>query len=100
MLANHAGDHELHRVLFEEAPRPESLLTELRDAEARAITMAELMLTTDPEVAVRDPALAARMVVTAIESLVHRFVARDGAALDRRAFADELVTMLVRYLRA
>ena len=48
---------------------------------------------------VRDVRFAATMVVTTIESLVHRFIARDPDTLDEQAFADELVAMLVRYLR-
>ncbi len=38
------------------------------------------------------------MVTTTIESLVHRFVARDGETLDPDRFAAELVRMLVGYL--
>jgi hypothetical protein len=56
------------------------------------------MLAADPEVQVADLGLAARMVTTTIESLVHRFVAREGETLDPDQFAAELVRMLVGYL--
>jgi len=99
VLANHTDDHRLHQVLFEEAPRPAVLLAELHEFEAQAIAAAEALLAEDPEVHVADVGMAARMVVTAIESLIHRFIARDGATLDATVFTDELVAMLLRYLR-
>jgi hypothetical protein len=49
---------------------------------------------------VADVELAARMVTTTIESLVHRFVAREGETLDAERFATEVVSMLVGYLTA
>ena len=35
-IANHRGDPELHRVLFEEVPRPPDVLAELHELEAAA----------------------------------------------------------------
>ncbi len=99
MLENHASAHRLHQVLFEEAPRPPQLLAEARALEQQAIDLVAALLAEDPEVQVRDLRLAASMVVTTIESLVHRFIARDPDTLDEAAFADELVAMLLRYLR-
>ena len=99
MLENHASAHRLHQVLFEEAPRPPQLLAEARALEQQAIDLVAALLAADPEVHVRDVRLAASMVVTTIESLVHRFIARDPDTLDEQAFADELVAMLLRYLR-
>jgi AcrR family transcriptional regulator len=99
MLDNHASAHRLHQVLFEEAPRPPQLLAEARALEQQAIDLVAALLAEDPEVQVRDVRLAASMVVTTIESLVHRFIARDPDTLDEPAFADELVAMLLRYLR-
>jgi AcrR family transcriptional regulator len=105
MIANHSGDPALHQVLFEEAPRPPELLAQLHDLEEALIEATAGLLATDPEVRVDDHRLAARMVVTTIESLVHRVVAtrRPGNAAepepDHTAFRRELTTMLVRYLR-
>lgn len=98
MLANHVGDPRLHQVLFEEAPRPPALLAELHATEDWVIAAAEDMLRSDPAVRVGDPAMAARLVVTAIESLVHRYVSRRPDDLDVDAFRRELVAMLTRYL--
>jgi AcrR family transcriptional regulator len=96
-MDNHRDDPALHKVLFEEAPRPPELLTYLHDAEKRLTTVAERLLATDPEVTVGDIPMAARIVVAAIESLVHRFHA-SGASENADRFEGELVAMLVRYL--
>jgi AcrR family transcriptional regulator len=100
MLENHASAHRLHQVLFEEAPRPQHLLEEIRVLEQRAIDVVAALLADEAEVRVPDVRLAASMVVTTIESLVHRFIAREPGTLDEPAFADELVAMLSSYLRA
>ncbi len=96
-MDNHRDDPALHKVLFEEAPRPPELLTILHEAEQRLTAVAERLLTAEPEVTVADIPMAARIVVTAIESLVHRFHA-SGEPADADRFEHELVTMLVRYL--
>jgi AcrR family transcriptional regulator len=98
MLANHVGDPRLHQVLFEEAPRPRPLLDELHATEEWAVALAEEVLRSDPTVRVADLAMAARLVVTAIESLVHRYVSSRPDDLDVETFRRELVTMLTRYL--
>jgi AcrR family transcriptional regulator len=99
MIANHSADPALHQVLFEEAPRPPELLAELHALEHALVEATANLLAQDPQVHVDDHRLAARMVVTTIESLVHRVVAtRDAPEADVDAFRHELVTMLVRYL--
>jgi len=97
-LANHVTDPRLHQVLFEEAPRPRELLDELHRLEESVIASAEAILCADPTVHVADPAMAARLVVNAVESLVHRYVTSRPDDLDPTSFRDELVTMLIRYL--
>jgi len=98
IIANHLDDPRLHQVLFEEAPRPPALLRELHDLEDQLIARVADVLATDPAVRVADPELAARIVVTTVESLVHRVVATRRRTVDVPAFRDELVTMLVGYL--
>ncbi|MFP3968871.1 hypothetical protein SMC26_41695, partial [Actinomadura fulvescens] len=100
-IDNHRDDPALHRVLFEQAPRPPELLEFLHAAEEQAIAAARELLAADPRVTVADVPMAARLVVNAIESLVHRFVAQDhpgGRLQDAGRFEDELVDMLTRYL--
>jgi AcrR family transcriptional regulator len=96
-IENHLDKPALHRVLFEEAPRPPELLEMLHDAEERIVAAALNILLSHPEVKVTDTPTAARLVVAAIESLVHRFFAsRQPANVGH--FEKELVTMLSRYL--
>jgi AcrR family transcriptional regulator len=96
-IDSHRDDPALHRVLFEEAPRPPEVLAMLHAAEIEARTAAEALLATDPAVRVTDIPMAARLVVSAIESLVHRVVTHDPPA-DLTSFENELVAMIVRYL--
>ena len=98
VLANHTSDPRLHQVLFEEAPRPPELLAELHELESVVVTAVEEMLRDDPNLAVRDPAMAARLVVMSVESLVHRYVSTAQDDLDVDAFRSELVAMLSGYL--
>jgi len=97
-VAAHTGGHRLHQVLFEQAPRPAEVVDELRAAEDALVEVVAALLADDPAVAVDDPHLAARIVVTTVESLVHRFVTRDPADGDLAALTGELVRMLERYL--
>ena len=96
-IENHLDDPDLHRVLFEEAPRPPGLLDMLHTAESWIVTAGHDLLAAHPEVNVAGTTTAARLVVTAIESLVHRHFAA-GQPVNVRRFEDELVTMLSRYL--
>jgi len=99
-IDNHRGDPGLHRVLFEEAPRPGAVLEELHALEDAAVAAATDLLRADPDVRVPDPALAAWFVVAAIESLTHRYIGSHRGDLDLDAFGDELTRMLAAYLRA
>lgn len=96
-MDNHRDDPALHRVLFEEAPRPPGMLAMLRTAEEQAIESAQELLAADPAVRVTDLPMAARLVVNSIESLVHRFYAH-GEPDQAERFENELVAMLHRYL--
>ena len=48
--------------------------------------------------AVRDPDVAAHLVVQATESLAHRFVLRGIHELDQSTFVEEVTRLLARYL--
>jgi AcrR family transcriptional regulator len=95
LVAVHARDRRLHRVLFEESPRPASLLAELRDLEDAIVAQLAARLACHPPV--RDPELSARITVATIESLVHRLVASDRP-LDLDRFVDEATTLITSYL--
>ncbi|MFA4082728.1 TetR/AcrR family transcriptional regulator [Mycobacteroides salmoniphilum] len=96
-IDNHRDNPRLHRVLFEEAPRPPEFLAMLHQSEDAVITAAEALLAKHPDVRVTETAMAARMVVATIESLVHRLVA-GPRPVEPGPFEDQLVDMLTRYL--
>lgn len=96
MVAVHARDRRLHQVLFEESPRPRSLLRRLQQLEDAVVDVfAEQLRVEMPELA--SPELTARITVVTIESLVHRLVATDRA-LDTDQFVDEVTRLVTGYL--
>ncbi len=95
----HAADPALHQVLFEQAPRPPELLAELRALEDVAIALAvDLLPAADSGPTSRTT--AARLVVTTIESLVHRLVATTERAMPVDDVRREVTAVVVRYLTA
>jgi AcrR family transcriptional regulator len=99
LVGVHAGDPALHQVLFEEAPRPPDLLAELRDLEDVAVHVAADLLAGGPGAEVTPEAeMTARMVVTTIESLVHRLVATRQPRLTIDDVRREVTAVVVRYL--
>ncbi len=97
MIELHAHDRAMHRILFEEAPRPASIRRQIEAVEEAVIERVGAFLADHPEVVVADPHLAARVVVQTIEGLTHRWVVHGDAATDA-AQADELVALCVGYL--
>ena len=96
MVHVHAGDRRLHRVLFEESPRPPSLLAELHRIEDAVVELVRGRLDTAfPDGT--DHELPARIVVATIESLVHRLVATDRP-LDEGRVIDEISRLVEAYL--
>ncbi len=95
----HAGDPALHQVLFEEAPRPPELLDELRALEDGAVHVAaELIARRPPADLTHEDEMTARMVVTTIESLVHRLVATRQPRVAVDDVRREVTAVVVRYL--
>jgi AcrR family transcriptional regulator len=98
MVALHAGEPELHRVLFEEAPLPAGLRRGLARREQAFAGEVRALLETLPGVRVRDPALAAHLLVQTVDGLIHGFVLHPPPEVDPDAFVDEVVQMLGSYL--
>jgi AcrR family transcriptional regulator len=96
-IDNHRDAPQLHRVLFEEAPRPQEFLAMLHQSETSIVALAQSLLDHHPEVHIDDTHTAARLVVATIESLVHRLIA-SPTAIDITSFENEVTDMLTRYL--
>jgi hypothetical protein len=69
----------------------------IHESEATIVSLTESLLANHPQVRVGHTVTAARLVVAAIESLVHRLVA-EPTPIDIERFEDELVAMRTRYL--
>ena len=100
LVALHATDRRLHRVLFEEAPRPPEQLARLRALEAELTGTVAALLAGHPDVQVADPAVAARLVIDTVESLVHRVATDDASGIADDVLATEITRMIVAYLTA
>ena len=94
----HAIDPELHRVLTEQVPRVGRLgkLRELAEISNRMV--AGLLAARRKELAIRDPELAAFLLVSTIESIVHRAAFLDPQRLRDPRLVDEATLLVTRYL--
>jgi AcrR family transcriptional regulator len=92
----HVRERRLHQVLWEESPRPPSVLQDLHALEDLSFDLVEQVLR-QAERPPDDPELAARIAVTTVESLVHRLVANDRP-IDTEAFERETTRLVVGYL--
>ncbi|MEU6004105.1 MULTISPECIES: TetR/AcrR family transcriptional regulator [unclassified Streptomyces] len=96
-IENHRDDPQLLRVMMEQGPRAPELLERIAQDELRWIAYTRKLLGKHPEVRVTDVDVAARLVVSTVEMVVHRVMAGPGQVEVAR-FEEELVTMLTRYL--
>ncbi len=94
----HAIDPELHRVLTEQVPRI-GKLARLREVDEICHRMvAGLLAARKHEIAIRDPDLAAFILVSTIESVVHRAALLYPQRLRDPRLVDETTLLVTRYL--
>ncbi len=98
LLELHRHQPRLHRVLFEEAPRPATLRRRLDDVTDRATDALARYLASRPEVTVADPRLAAALVAAVLEATTHGLVIHPRGDRPPDAYAQAAATMLERYL--
>jgi AcrR family transcriptional regulator len=94
-IDNHRDNPRLHRVLFEEAPRAPAFLEHLHDMERHVVDATVLLLEQQP--GIHASRLKAQIVVTTIESLVHRLITSPNP-VDPQQLEEEIVTLLSSYL--
>ncbi len=100
MVALHARDRSLHRLLFEEAPLPRRTRQRVAAVEAQCTARLEAYLRTQPGVTRRDPALAAAVIVQCIEALTHKLVVHGDGNDATAAWVEEMVALVTAYLAA
>jgi AcrR family transcriptional regulator len=94
----HAVDPELHRVLTEQVPRV-GKLSKLRELDEICHRMVAGLLTArKDELAIRDPDLAAFVLVSAIEAIIHRAALLYPQRLRDPRLIDEAALLVTRYL--
>jgi AcrR family transcriptional regulator len=94
----HAIDPDLHRVLTEQVPRI-GKLARLREVDEICHRMvAGLLAARRDEIAIRDPDVSAFILVSAIESVVHRAALLYPQRLRDPRLVEETTLMVTRYL--
>jgi AcrR family transcriptional regulator len=94
----HAVDPALHQVLTEQVPRV-GKLAKLRDLDELCHRMvAGLLAARRHELAIRDPDMAAFIIVSAIESVIHRAALLYPQRLRDPRLVDETTLLVTRYL--
>jgi AcrR family transcriptional regulator len=98
MVELHADSPRLHRVLFEECPRPAALQERLDVIQRIAVEATKAWLSSRPEVDVADTWLAAELVVQTVEGVTHGLMIHPQSGREPADYAAETVTLLTRYL--
>lgn len=94
----HAVDPELHRVLTEQVPRI-GKLSRLREMDELMHRMvAGLLAARRRDLAIRDPDLAAFILVSTIEAVIHRAALLYPARLRDPRLVEETTLLVTRYL--
>ena len=100
MMALHSNEPKLYRVLFEEAPLPASLRLRLQRHKDEFAESVASLLAERPGSRIRSPRLSAHIVVRSVEGLIHGLVMHPPPDIEPDAFCQELVELLVGYLRS
>ncbi len=98
MVELHADSPRLHRVLFEECPRPAALQERLDVIQRIAVEAVQAWLFSRPEVGVADTRLAAELIVQALEGVTHGLMIHPRPGHEPPDYAAETVLLLLRYL--
>jgi AcrR family transcriptional regulator len=97
-IALHLHQPALHRVLFDESPRPPSVRALERRAQRALVERLARILAAHPEVSVPDPTLAAVLTTQAVEAFCHGFVLDAAPLVEPERMTDEVSRMIRAYL--
>lgn len=98
LLSLHREESVLHHVLMTRTPVTPDLGAELAEAQQDAIDNLAALFDAHPDVAVADTKVAAKLVASTVNALVHAQVGALDPPLDDEALVDEATDMLVAYL--
>jgi len=97
VIENHHHDPHLLRVMYEQAPRSPELLAKVLRFQQELIDYAQELIETHPEVRIEDTYVAARLLVSTVELVIHQLIAEPDP-IDATRLENEIVAMLTRYL--
>ena len=95
----HATSPQLHRVIFDEAPRTPELVARFSKSQVYAVEKMAALLRADRHLDLASPERTAVFVVATLESLTHRFISSEHS-IGHRELADELEKMATAYISA
>lgn len=95
----HLINPRLMQVLAKEVPRPPQVRDHHRSQHRHFVEELSGILDKRPEVKLHNPIMASHVIVKATDSLSYWLVHEAPDSLDRRAFIDEAVDLLVGYLQ-
>ena len=97
-IRNYSAAPELHRVLLEQVPRVGRMarIAELHKSSHQVITA--LLTSRQNELAIRNPDVAAFLLISAIEAVAHRAAMFGPERLNDPTLIDEATAMVTRYL--
>lgn len=99
MVALHAVDPRLHRVLVEQVPRLKGGLDVVRRVSTQSASLVRSWLETQrAHIRAVDLEVATYMLVTSVESVAHLQVLDRPAQLDQEALVEELCQLVLGYL--
>lgn len=96
-VEQHREDPRLLRVLLEQAPRAPELASKVNEHWHTRVGVVAELLRRHPEVRAERFDIAARIIVSTVELVVHHIIASDET-VDPNGLEEELVAMLRRYL--
>lgn len=97
VIGAHATSPQLHRVIFDEAPRTPELMARFTASQTYALERVAALLRADTEQDLASPDRTAIFVVATLESLTHRFIASEHP-ISHEDLADELEAMITAYI--
>lgn len=95
MLEVHMSDPELHRILFEECPRPEQIRHQLEASESGLVDELASILENTPAVSCANSKRAAYFVASLIEGMTHRYAINRTPPCSASDFVSHLTSILV-----
>jgi AcrR family transcriptional regulator len=98
VIAQHEGDANLHRVLFETAALPPQIFEKIETGEAKILRCLQRLLREAKEVRVKDHDAAAFVIMHTTDQFVHQLVMHPSKDIGRDRLLNVLVDMQYAYL--